>query len=161
MIDFKIFGGRLNYIGIVQKLMIVCVIFCFSFQMNAQSTTHKLYVKVNNIKEPGGSVRLVIYDTPESFLVKKKVYKYTQAIAVGNSSEVNFEFDLPVGVYAAGCYHDVNDDHHMDVNYLGIPTEAYGVSNNPKVKWRKPTFQEAMVDVKKSDARITIVLKKW
>lgn len=161
MIDFKFFSTRFNYYGIFQKLLIVCVILFFYFQANAQTPTHKLYVKVNNIKEQGGSVRLVIYDSPESFLVKKKVYKYTQAVSVGNSNEVNFEFDLPVGIYAAGCYHDVNDDHHMDVNYLGIPTEAYGVSNNPKVKWRKPTFQEAMIDLKKSDVRITIVLKKW
>lgn len=161
MIDFNFFVLPFNFARIAQKLFLVCTMLFFCFQTNAQTTTHKLFIKVNNIKEQGGSVRLVIYDSPESFLVKKKIYKYTQAIGASNSSEVNFEFDLPLGVYAAGCYHDVNDDHHMDVNYLGIPTEAYGVSNNPKVKWRKPTFQEAMIDLKKSDARITIVLKKW
>lgn len=161
MIDFNFFVLPFNFARIAQKLFLVCTMLFFYFQTNAQTTTHKLFIKVNNIKEQGGSVRLVIYDSPESFLVKKKIYKYTQAIGASNSSEVNFEFDLPLGVYAAGCYHDVNDDHHMDVNYLGIPTEAYGVSNNPKVKWRKPTFQEAMIDLKKSDARITIVLKKW
>ncbi len=161
MIDFKIHRWEINGINRVIKLFAFCLCFLLSFSAFAQSVKHKLYIKVTNIKETGGSVRLVVYDSPESFLVKKKVYKYTKAISVGNSSEINFEFDLPAGIYAAGCYHDVNDDHHMDVNYLGIPTEAYGVSNNPKVKWRKPTFLEALIDMKKSDASTTIELKKW
>ncbi len=143
------------------KLLLVFFGLIFSFQSSAQTPTRKLYIKVSNIKETGGTIRLVVYDSPDSFLVKKKVYKYTQSIAVGKNREVNFVFDLPSGVYAAGCYHDVNDDHHMDVNYLGIPIEAYGVSNNPKVKWRKPNFQEALINLKNSDANITIELKKW
>lgn len=53
---------------------------------------------------------------------------------------------LPEGIYAVAVIHDANDNHKLDTGFMGIPTEGWGNSNNPKV-WRKPYFSEVKVDV--------------
>lgn len=35
----------------------------------------------------------------------------------------------------------------MDTNFLGIPTERYGFSKNPRPFLRAPTFKEAVFEV--------------
>jgi uncharacterized protein (DUF2141 family) len=44
------------------------------------------------------------------------------------------------------------------MNFLGIPTEGYGFSNNPNVM-RKAHFEEALFDVGAEAASITIRLR--
>lgn len=44
------------------------------------------------------------------------------------------------------------------VNFMGMPTEGYGFSNDPKVM-RKPTFDEAKFDLGANGAAITIHLR--
>jgi uncharacterized protein (DUF2141 family) len=42
---------------------------------------------------------------------------------------------VPPGVYAVQAYHDRNDDHAVDRNVFGLPTEAVEFSNDaPRVK---------------------------
>lgn len=51
--------------------------------------------------------------------------------------------DLEPGVYAVAVLHDENDNDRMDKNFIGIPKEGYGASNNPPKKHRAPSFEEA------------------
>ena len=53
--------------------------------------------------------------------------------------------------------HDENDNNKLDANFLGIPFEGYGFSNNPNVM-RRATFDEARFQLK-TDATITIRLR--
>ena len=64
--------------------------------------------------------------------------------------------DLAPGQYAVIVMHDENDNGKFDMNFMGIPAEGYGYSNNPRVM-RKATFDEAAVDV--SEAGLTTVLR--
>ena len=72
--------------------------------------------------------------------------------------EMQFKFSvLPEGVYAVQVMHDENDNDKLDTNFLGIPSEGYGFSNNPQVM-RRATFEEARFELK-ADATITIRLR--
>ena len=66
--------------------------------------------------------------------------------------------DLPPGTYAVQVMHDENENNKLDTNFLGIPTEGYGFSNNPNVM-RKAHFDEARFDVGADAATITIRLR--
>ncbi|MCX2763828.1 DUF2141 domain-containing protein [Aquimarina muelleri] len=39
--------------------------------------------------------------------------------------------DFPYGEYAISCFYDANNNKKMDTNFLGIPKEKVGASNNP------------------------------
>lgn len=55
--------------------------------------------------------------------------------------------DLPDGTYAVSVSHDLNGNRRTDTNFLGIPTEAWGVSNNARPTMRAPRFDEAAFKV--------------
>jgi uncharacterized protein (DUF2141 family) len=40
--------------------------------------------------------------------------------------------------------HDENENGTMDRGFLGIPTEGYGVSNNPPRGFRAPRYEDAV-----------------
>ena len=63
----------------------------------------------------------------------------------GNKVTVTFE-DIPYGDYAVAVMHDMDKDLEMATNWLGIPNEDLGVSNNVKggplggPKWNAAKF---------------------
>lgn len=50
--------------------------------------------------------------------------------------------DVAPGVYAVKVVHDENGNGRLDTDWLGIPTEGYGFSNDPP-KNRRPTFDSS------------------
>lgn len=50
---------------------------------------------------------------------------------------------LAAGTYAVAVLQDLNDSNSLDKNRLGIPKEPLGFSNNAKIRFRAPTFDEA------------------
>lgn len=59
---------------------------------------------------------------------------------------------------AVSAFLDSNGNGSLDKNSFGIPTEAYGFSNNPKRGFGPPRFEEVATDVKQTDgvAQISI-----
>ena len=51
------------------------------------------------------------------------------------------------GQYAVVVYHDENDNRKFDRNWIGLPTEGFGVSNNPSLFFAPPSFEEAAFEV--------------
>ena len=50
---------------------------------------------------------------------------------------------LPYGEYAVTLFVDYNGNKKLDKNFLGIPKEQYGFSNNVMGKMSPPTFDQA------------------
>ena len=59
-----------------------------------------------------------------------------------------FSIDLPEGTYAIALFVDANENLKIDKNFLGIPKEQYGFSNNAMGKLSGPSFQQAKFQVK-------------
>lgn len=67
---------------------------------------------------------------------------------------------VPAGTYAVSVMHDENGNGKLDSNFLGIPTEGYGVSNNHTHALSAPTWDESKFDVKAGDVvRLGIALR--
>jgi uncharacterized protein (DUF2141 family) len=76
------------------------------------------------------------------------------------SLEFRFE-NLPPGRYAAAASNDRNGNRKTDKNFVGMPTEPWGVSNNVRPGMRAPKFDEAAFEVKEGQPnRIEIAVKK-
>jgi len=55
--------------------------------------------------------------------------------------------DVPDGTHAVAVAADLNGNRKLDVNFLGIPKEPWGVSNNVRPRLRAPRFDEAAFTV--------------
>jgi uncharacterized protein (DUF2141 family) len=107
-----------------------------------------IHVHVHGIRQASGTVKVVLYGPdPTKFLGKGKwtdkgrepAQEGTMTICVAAPS---------AGKYAVAAYHDENDNHKFDRNWMGLPTEGFGVSNNPPIFLAAPTFEESSFDVR-------------
>jgi uncharacterized protein (DUF2141 family) len=107
--------------------------------------TATLTVRVAGVRKGQGKVEVTVYqegrgfpDTPARALRRDVVGIDATALR----AEAVFR-DLAPGVYAVAVLHDENVNGKMDTNFLGIPKEGRGASNNPAPARRPPTFEEA------------------
>jgi len=120
------------------------------------ATATDLTVKVEGIREARGTIRLELDGSAAAWDNKEKPTALGSTPAVIGAVTYTFK-GLPSGRYAVGVYHDANDNGELDMNFLGIPKEDFGISNDPSMT-RKPTFEESHVDVGDTDQHITIHL---
>ena len=71
------------------------------------------------------------------FATNVMVIKIRQAQA-----RCDFE-DIPPGTYAMAVVHDENMNGKLDTNWIGLPTEGYGFSNDAQAVLSAPSFPEA------------------
>ena len=84
-----------------------------------------------------------------SSLIKIKV-RHTEA-------RCDFE-DIPPGTYALAIIHDENMNGKLDTNWLGIPTEGYGFSNDVKALLGVPSLSAASFQYDGGPLDLTISL---
>lgn len=122
----------------------------------------KLTINIKGIEPAKGSVRVALYNTEADFPDPQRVFT-AQILPLQTKAEtlqVTFE-DLSHGAYAAAVYQDVNKNGTLDENAMGIPTEPYGFSNNPRVKWSSPKFESAVFQLKDKPLVLDIAIKRW
>jgi len=129
------------------------VLSLFAAAVNAGELT----VTITDIRESQGTLLISVVDSDAGWNNQAKpVAAQKMAAAKG---EMTFKFgNLPAGRYAVQVMHDQNDNGKLDSNFLGIPSEGYGFSNNPNVM-RKAHFDEARFEVGAEAKAITIRLR--
>jgi uncharacterized protein (DUF2141 family) len=65
---------------------------------------------------------------------------------------------LPPGRYALSVLQDMNGNRKLDTNFIGIPTEASGSSNDAPAKWSAPKFKDAVFTVGDEPVNLAIRL---
>ena len=116
---------------------------CFINQSSAQMS---VIMQHNDLKRTG-------WNNQEKPVAQDKVVVAEKVTA---DRTLVLHFDLPAGKYAVQVMHDENDNGKLDANFMGIPIEGYGFSNNPQVM-RRAYFSEAAFEVK--DAATAIVVR--
>jgi len=66
---------------------------------------------------------------------------------------------VAAGPCALALYQDVNDDGKLGTNLNGGPLEPWGMSNNPRVSGRAPTWSEAQFELPSEGIRLIIDLQ--
>lgn len=61
-------------------------------------------------------------------------------------------------MYAVSVFHDANMNERLDKNFMGVPKEGYGASNNPKKKMGPPNFDEAKFQLSGTEQSVEIKL---
>jgi uncharacterized protein (DUF2141 family) len=121
-------------------ILAIAIIFTGVFSTNAQDETFNLTVNISGLNSDNGTLMVGVYNTPESFL--KTQYKGV-IIKINDKKAIATFNDLPKGEYAVSFVHDENNNKKMDTNFIGIPTEDYGCSNNATGFMGPPKYKDA------------------
>jgi len=131
------------------KIIIASVLFISSL-LSAQNVT--LTVSISDLKNDTGTVQVGLFNSEGTFL--KSIYQGISSDIKSKSAVVTF-LNIPKGVYAISAYHDKNKNGKLDMNFIGIPKEAFACSNNAKGLMGPPKYAEAKFILNK-DAKIEI-----
>jgi acyl-CoA reductase-like NAD-dependent aldehyde dehydrogenase/uncharacterized protein (DUF2141 family) len=123
-----------------------------------QAETH-LSIDVRLTPEAHGEVGYLIFNSPSGFPGDKtKAVRHGFLAIAPGVRELHIDTALPPGTYAVSVYEDLNSNHKLDHNLIGIPSEPVGVSNNPKVHMRPPRFDESSFRLGAKEQTITVNL---
>jgi uncharacterized protein (DUF2141 family) len=92
----------------------------------------------------------------------KEVYESKNSVFIGKilpivSRSVFIRLDsLEYGEYAIRVFHDENSNGKIDLNFLGIPTEDYGYSNNVSSWFGPPRWEKASFVFNQSEMQLEI-----
>lgn len=117
----------------------------------------ELAVTITDIRESQGLLMVSVVNSDAAWNNQAKPVAAQKIAAVKGEMTLNFP-DLPPGKYAVQVMHDENGNNKLDANFLGIPSEGYGFSNNPNVM-RRAHFDEAVFEVGADKTVITIRLR--
>ena len=122
--------------------------------------TGTLTVRVTGARNTKGKIGVTLFQNAQGFPDDTSKAVRQQSVEIDPntmSAQVTFK-DLPQGTFAVSVLHDENGNGKMDKNFVGMPKEGYGASNNPKKKKRAPTFGEAKFSLNSSEQAIEITL---
>jgi uncharacterized protein (DUF2141 family) len=112
-----------------------------------------LLVKINYIKNEEGQIAIALYRSEKEFM--KTRFQGKLVNAAKGTVEVIFE-NLPAGEYAISILHDANQNGKMDTNWIGIPKEGYGFSNDVIGTLGPPSFDKAKFTLSEKTVIITM-----
>ena len=122
----------------------------FGFSLEVEGVT--ITVTIDNVTSDKGKVIMSLH-TSETFMKGKGIMDAETEIKDGKVT-ITFENVLP-GEYAVLAMHDANDNKRMDFQENGMPTESFGMSNNP-MAFGPPQYDEAKFKVDGENLELNI-----
>lgn len=115
-----------------------------------------LTIDISGITPDRGKVYIAIYDRPDTFPSGHQ--RVSQVLEPNDRHLIAHFNNLPAGQYAAAAFQDFNGNGKLDKNFMGIPKEPYGFSQETRGSMGPPSFAEAAVTLN-PDGATRIVLK--
>lgn len=107
-----------------------------------QPGTVTLTVRIQGLKNDRGKVAVALFASASGFPHKEHAVRGEVARIEGGRAEVRFRALRPL-TYAVAVLHDENQNGKMDFNFLGMPLEGYGFSNDASAPFGPPSFESA------------------
>jgi uncharacterized protein (DUF2141 family) len=125
------------------------ILFLLSFSAMLEIQASELVINLSDQKK-AGTLMLAIYNNAEAFegsVIKEKrsevgVFKGLELYLEPKDS-TQLSTEIPDGDYAIAFFIDANGNKKLDKNFLGIPKEQFGFSNNAMGTLSAPTFEQA------------------
>jgi len=125
----------------------------------AQSSCPGIHVQILDIKNSIGAVACALFEAPEGFPTEFLHSATNIMIIKVRDTQARCDFlDIPPGTYALAVIHDENMDGKLGTNWMGIPKEGYGFSNDAKALMGAPSFQAASFPYDGRNLDLTISL---
>lgn len=113
---------------------------------------------IHGMKDVKGEVRIALFNSEEKYGDKEDPL-HAVVLEVKSDTVIWDEAELPFGKYAIAVYHDKNVNGKLDSNFLGIPKEAYGFSNNARGRFGPASWKDAHFTINEPRSSMLIEVK--
>ncbi|HZP24779.1 MAG TPA: DUF2141 domain-containing protein [Terriglobales bacterium] len=99
-----------------------------------------LTLTVEGVDQRDGNIGVLIFNSPKGW-AEDRFAAFRTAEVPAHPGTVTITIpNLPAGEYAVSLAHDVNKNRKLDRNFIGKPTEQWGLSNNPHTLIKTPPY---------------------
>lgn len=117
-----------------------------------------LIVKVEKVSPRGGDVRVALYT--RSTYPDDNAEPVIDAVVPAKPGETVVTLaGIKPGTYAVKLFQDFNRNGEFDMNWLGLPLEKYGFSNDARPMFAEPSFDATKFELRGGPNTITIHLQ--
>src|SRR6056300_473273 len=132
----------------IQRLLLLgAFLLLASTSLRGEEKKANVTVNIVNTEENKGKLYVYLFDIAYDYPMETKNARMTKVIRVKNNSGTAVFEGVDYGTYAIAVHHDINDNDEVDTNFLGIPNEDFGASNNAKGFMGPPSFEDASFNV--------------
>jgi len=117
-----------------------------------------LYVVITGYPTTQGTIKIALFGSERSYQSNVAPLRGDSIRIEPNRTLVPFE-DISYGDYAVKVYHDQNNDGKLNTNFMGMPTEFYGFSNNVRGTFGPASWSAAKFKFEAVRDSIHIVVK--
>jgi uncharacterized protein (DUF2141 family) len=130
------FGSTMN----AMKSFLIVFLLSGFIPEAVHAQNQSLTIVIKNVKNGAGNVAAALYHSEDEFMKKT----WQSRSAPSQPGEMHFVFEnVPAGDYAVSVMHDANKNGEVDKNFMGIPKEGFGFSNDALGKFGPPAFKDA------------------
>jgi uncharacterized protein (DUF2141 family) len=142
---------------IIFLLSIVGTVTSINIAQTSEATTQfgKLEVVILGFNNNEGDCWFAIDNSREVYESKDTVW-IGKILSIENNAVIVVIDSLKYGEYAVRVFHDENKNGKIDTNFLGIPTEDYGYSNDASGWFGPPSWENAKFIFDKPEMTINI-----
>ena len=115
-------------------------------------------VQLTGFENDQGAVKLCVCRSEDEYTGNKKEFCTASTEIKNKKAQWIFEH-MPYGSYSIKAFHDENGNSRLDKDFLGMPTERYGFSNNARGRFGPPTFASAAFTLNSPQLKIAIEIK--
>ena len=112
-------------------------------------------IRLEGLRNARGSVRLCLTRDPAHFPACSGDSRAVRRVVPADRAVSIRLAGLAPGGWALSVIHDENDNRRLD-KFMGIPTEGFGFSRNPRLRFGPPRFDEVRFQVAGEDLRHTV-----
>jgi uncharacterized protein (DUF2141 family) len=126
---------------------------------HTELSSGNIFIKMNGFRNTKGKIGILFFTNKKGFPEKaQKAYKAYSSTFTTTSPTIIFG-DIPYGAYAVTVMHDANSNNKLDKNWIGMPVEGIGFSNNAKGSMGPPKYKDAEFELNKSSITLNIQIK--
>jgi uncharacterized protein (DUF2141 family) len=125
----------------------ISTLLCFflSLYVPPSDPQNIIHVEIAGLRTDKGQVICSLYSSADGFpKIDGKAIAHSKGLIANRHADCEFS-GVQQGTYAISVFHDENANGRLDTNFLGIPREGVGASNNARGHFGPPKFRDASV----------------
>jgi uncharacterized protein (DUF2141 family) len=142
----------------VRRLFLAGALALAAIPARAAAPSAVLTIKVEKVSPRGGDIRVALY-TQDNYALESGDAT-TDAVVPAKPGETIVTLKpVKPGIYAVKLFQDFNRNGEFDMNWIGLPVEKYGFSNDATPTISEPPFAATRFELHVGANTITIHLQ--
>ncbi len=148
--------GRLLLVGAV---LLVCGAHAASSEEVPVTGTGRITVVFSGCESDEGRALVALIDSEAAWEDEGRAFREARPTLAAGEARATFD-DVPFGSYAVKVFHDENGNGELDANWIGMPREAFGFSNDAMGRFGPPGFDAARFELEDEELLLEIQARR-